>query len=97
VHHDVDAGVVVLVSKHSAQKLPVMNFATGLSGAELVKQLTRLDGAIIFEELAAGCTSTAAYITIHNRKVENNLIHFTISTLSNQQYTIRLDFGFDSE
>ena len=28
--------------------------------------LTRLDGAIIFEELAAGCTSTAAYITIHN-------------------------------
>lgn len=28
--------------------------------------LKRLDGAIIFEELAAGCTSTAAYLTIHN-------------------------------
>ncbi|MCY4523570.1 MAG: acyl-CoA dehydrogenase family protein [Halobacteriovoraceae bacterium] len=28
--------------------------------------LKRLDGAIIFEELAFGCTSTAAYITIHN-------------------------------
>src|SRR5918995_3687621 len=29
-------------------------------------QLTRLDAAIIFEELAQGCTSTAAYISIHN-------------------------------
>src|SRR5262249_811894 len=28
--------------------------------------LTRLDCAIIFEELAQGCTSTAAYISIHN-------------------------------
>lgn len=28
--------------------------------------MTRLDAAIIFEELAAGCTSTAAYISIHN-------------------------------
>jgi hypothetical protein len=28
--------------------------------------LTRLDAAIIFEELAAGCASTAAYISIHN-------------------------------
>lgn len=28
--------------------------------------LTRLDGAIIFEALAAGCTSTAAYLSIHN-------------------------------
>jgi len=28
--------------------------------------LSRLDGAMIFEELAFGCTSTAAYITIHN-------------------------------
>ncbi|AXS40256.1 isobutyryl-CoA dehydrogenase [Breoghania sp. L-A4] len=28
--------------------------------------LTRLDAAIIFEELAKGCTSTAAYISIHN-------------------------------
>ena len=28
--------------------------------------MSRLDAAIIFEELARGCTSTAAYITIHN-------------------------------
>jgi alkylation response protein AidB-like acyl-CoA dehydrogenase len=28
--------------------------------------LSRLDAAIIFEELAQGCTSTAAYISIHN-------------------------------
>ena len=29
-------------------------------------ELSRLDGALIFEELAKGCTSTAAYISIHN-------------------------------
>ena len=28
--------------------------------------LGRLDAALIFEELAQGCTSTAAYISIHN-------------------------------
>lgn len=28
--------------------------------------LTRLDAAIVFEELAAGCTSTTAFLTIHN-------------------------------
>jgi alkylation response protein AidB-like acyl-CoA dehydrogenase len=28
--------------------------------------LTRLDAVVIFEELATGCTSTAAYLTIHN-------------------------------
>jgi alkylation response protein AidB-like acyl-CoA dehydrogenase len=28
--------------------------------------LTRVDAALIFEELAQGCTSTAAYISIHN-------------------------------
>lgn len=28
--------------------------------------LTRLDAALIFEELSKGCTSTAAYISIHN-------------------------------
>jgi len=28
--------------------------------------LTRLEAAIVFEELAGGCTSTAAYLTIHN-------------------------------
>ncbi|SHL71144.1 isobutyryl-CoA dehydrogenase [Roseibium suaedae] len=29
-------------------------------------QLTRLDAAIIFEELSKGCTSTSAFISIHN-------------------------------
>ena len=28
--------------------------------------LTRLDASLIFEDLAAGCVSTAAYLTIHN-------------------------------
>jgi alkylation response protein AidB-like acyl-CoA dehydrogenase len=28
--------------------------------------ISRLDSALIFEELAAGCTSTAAFMTIHN-------------------------------
>ena len=28
--------------------------------------LSRLDAAIIFEELSAGCVSTAAYMSIHN-------------------------------
>lgn len=28
--------------------------------------MTRLDAALLFEELAAGCTSTAAYLSIHN-------------------------------
>lgn len=28
--------------------------------------LTRLDSSLIFEELSAGCTSTTAYLTIHN-------------------------------
>ena len=31
-----------------------------------VTGLGRVDSAIILEELAAGCTSTAAYISIHN-------------------------------
>ncbi|MGE3624540.1 MAG: acyl-CoA dehydrogenase family protein, partial [Bdellovibrionales bacterium] len=31
--------------------------------------LTRLDGAVIFEELSRACPSTAAYITIHNMVV----------------------------
>lgn len=29
-------------------------------------QLSRLDGALVFEALAAGCVSTAAYFTVHN-------------------------------
>jgi alkylation response protein AidB-like acyl-CoA dehydrogenase len=45
--------------------------ALGLGGIYTAEEcggsgLCRLDAAIIFEELAAGCTSTAAYISIHN-------------------------------
>ena len=29
-------------------------------------QLSRLDSSIIFEQLAMGCTSTTAFMTIHN-------------------------------
>jgi hypothetical protein len=29
-------------------------------------EMTRLDAAIVFEELSAGCTSTAAFLSIHN-------------------------------
>ncbi len=29
-------------------------------------EMTRLDAALIFEELSAGCTSTAAFLSIHN-------------------------------
>ena len=28
--------------------------------------LSRLEAALVFEELAAGCTATAAYLSIHN-------------------------------
>ena len=29
-------------------------------------EMTRLDAAVVFEELSAGCTSTAAFLSIHN-------------------------------
>ena len=45
--------------------------ALGLAGIYIQEDvggsaLTRLDAAIIFEELSKGCTSTAAYLSIHN-------------------------------
>jgi butyryl-CoA dehydrogenase len=43
-------------------------------------ELTRVDSAIIFEELAAGCVSTAAYISIHNM-VAWLIDHFANETL----------------
>jgi alkylation response protein AidB-like acyl-CoA dehydrogenase len=53
--------------------VPQLRKAAGLGfGGIYVKDdvggsaLTRLDATIIFEELAQGCTSTAAYISIHN-------------------------------
>src|SRR5690606_3295108 len=49
------------------RKAAELGFA-GIYVAEDVggSNLTRLDAAIIFEELAAACPSTAAYISIHN-------------------------------
>lgn len=41
--------------------------------------LSRLDAAIIFEELAAGCTSTTAYITIHN------MVTWMVSTFGSEE------------
>ena len=41
--------------------------------------LSRLDGTIIFEELAQGCTSTAAYISIHN------MVAWMIDTFGNEE------------
>jgi alkylation response protein AidB-like acyl-CoA dehydrogenase len=51
----------------------VMREAAGLGFASIYvkgdvggSEMSRLDAAIIFEELSAGCTSTAAFLSIHN-------------------------------
>jgi alkylation response protein AidB-like acyl-CoA dehydrogenase len=51
----------------------VMREAAGLGFAGIYvksdvggSEMSRLDAAIIFEELSAGCTSTAAFLSIHN-------------------------------
>lgn len=51
----------------------VLREAAGLGFASIYvksdvggSDLTRLDAALIFEELSAGCTSTAAFLSIHN-------------------------------
>ena len=53
--------------------IPTMRAAAALGFAGIYvkgdvggSELTRLDAALIFEELSAGCTATAAYISIHN-------------------------------
>ncbi len=46
--------------------------------------LSRHDAAVIFEELAAGCTSTAAYISIHN------MAAWMIDRFGNQEQRERL-------
>ncbi len=53
--------------------IPAMRAAAALGFAGIYVQpevggsgLSRLDAAIIFEELSRGCTSTAAYLSIHN-------------------------------
>src|SRR3954466_6208056 len=59
--------------EHSTFPVETLRAAAGLGfGGIYVKDdvggsaLTRLDATIIFEELAQGCTSTAAYMSIHN-------------------------------
>ena len=59
--------------EHSTFPVPELRRAAELGfGGIYVKDdvggtgLTRLDATVIFEELAQGCTSTAAYISIHN-------------------------------
>jgi hypothetical protein len=59
--------------RHSIFPVDVLREAAGLGLAGIFVDpehggsgLTRLDGAIVFEELARACPSTAAYLTIHN-------------------------------
>lgn len=54
--------------------------------------LTRLDSAIIFEELATGCVSTAAYLSIHNmvawlidQYADNHLRHTWLPKLATME------------
>ena len=63
--HDWDEGEVFPVE--ALRKAAALGFG-GIYVKEDVggSALSRLDAAIIFEELAQGCTSTAAYISIHN-------------------------------
>ncbi len=63
--HDWDEGEVFPVA--ALRKAAALGFG-GIYVKEDVggSALNRLDAAIIFEELAQGCTSTAAYISIHN-------------------------------
>ncbi len=49
------------------RKAAGLGFASILVGEDLGGSgLTRLDGVLIFEELAAACASTAAFLSIHN-------------------------------
>src|SRR6201986_921674 len=63
--HDWDEGSVFPVE--ALRKAAALGFG-GIYVKEDVggSDLSRLDSTIIFEELAQGCTSTAAYISIHN-------------------------------
>lgn len=46
-------------------------------------ELTRLDGSLIFEELSSGCTSTTAYLTIHN------MCCWMINTFGNEEQKLK--------
>ena len=59
--------------EHSYFPVDVLKEAAALGMAGIVvrddiggSQLTRLDSALIFEQLAAGCVSTSAYLSVHN-------------------------------
>lgn len=62
--------------------------ALGLAGIYVREEsggsgLTRLDAAVIFEELAAACVSTAAYLSIHN------MVAWMIDTFGNADQRAR--------
>src|SRR5947209_4279380 len=49
------------------RRVAELGFAAIYVGADVGgAALSRLDAALVFEELAKGCTSTAAYVSIHN-------------------------------
>ncbi|MGC1183483.1 acyl-CoA dehydrogenase family protein [Legionella sp.] len=59
--------------EHSYFPLDVLREAASLGMAGMMarediggSQLTRLDSALLFEQLATGCVSTSAYLSIHN-------------------------------
>ncbi|MEM5527401.1 acyl-CoA dehydrogenase family protein [Gammaproteobacteria bacterium AS21] len=52
--------------------------------------LSRLDSSIIFEQLAMGCTSTTAYISIHN------MVSWMLSTFANEQTKQQWSEGLSS-
>ena len=66
--------------------IPILREAAQLGMAGIVArgdiggaELTRLDAAIIFEQLAAGCVSTSAYLSIHNMIIKNLLLYLSLS------------------
>src|SRR5437588_2028073 len=62
---DWDAGEIFPVE--TLRKAAALGFGGIYVGADMGgSALSRLDATLIFEELAQGCTSTAAYISIHN-------------------------------
>ncbi|MFI4918701.1 MAG: acyl-CoA dehydrogenase family protein [Legionellales bacterium] len=59
--------------EHGHFPIDILREAAGLGMAGMVvkediggAQLTRLDAALVFEQLATGCISTSAYLSIHN-------------------------------
>jgi butyryl-CoA dehydrogenase len=74
--------------KAAALGLAAMQIKSDMGGSEL----SRLDSAIVFEELATACPSTAAYLSIHNmvaslvdRFANNTLRHHWLPKLATME------------